>query len=276
MAQKWEFSHFFMNYLSVHQGGCLKFDQRLESGVLIKRYKRFLADIEIINDKGLPETLTIHCPNTGAMTGCNIPGSQVWFSASDNPKRKYPNTWEILQTAEGHKACVNTLRANKLVEEAIVDHKIHELNGYASLAREVRYGEEKSRIDLFLSDHSADEPPCYIEVKSVTLLMDEAFVGKPHVGMFPDAVSTRGQKHLRELITMKEAGFRSVLLFCVNHTGIEEVRPADHVDPNYGRLLRLAAEKGVEIFAYGSEMSKSEITITGAIPVDLSEIGQLF
>jgi len=248
----------------------LKFDQKLQSGILIKRYKRFLADIEITNDKGCFEELTIHCPNTGAMTGCNVPGSQVWFSTSGNPKRKYPHTWEILQTAEGYKACVNTLLANKLVEEAIIDQKIHELKGYESLAREVRYGEEKSRIDFLLSDNSNDERPCYIEVKSVTLLMDSESTGEPHVGMFPDAVSTRGQKHLRELIAMVDAGFRAVLLFCVNHTGINKVRPADHVDPEYGRLLRLASEKGVEILAYGADMSESEITITHTVPVDLT------
>ena len=242
----------------------MKFDQKLQSGTLIKRYKRFLADIEITTDKGLSKTLTIHCPNTGAMTGCNVPGSQVWFSTSENPKRKYPHTWEILQTAEGYKACVNTLLANKLIEEAIVDQKISELKGYASLAREVRYGEEKSRIDFLLSDHPADARPCYVEVKSVTL-----YTGGGHIGMFPDAVSTRGQKHLRELIAMAEAGCRSVLLFCVNHTGIKKVRPADHVDPEYGRLLRLADEKGVEILAYGADMSESEITITYAVPVDL-------
>ena len=250
----------------------MKFDQKLQSGILIKRYKRFLADIEIINDKGVSKSLTIHCPNTGAMTGCNVPGSQIWFSTSDNPKRKYPHTWEILQTVEGDKACVNTLLANKLIEEAITDQKVQTITGYASLAREVRYGEEKSRIDFLLSDHPVDERPCYIEVKSVTLLMGSESVdtGESHVGMFPDAVSTRGQKHLRELISMVEAGCRSVLLFCVNHTGIKKVRPADHVDPEYGRLLRLASEKGVEILAYGTDMSELDITITHEVPVDLT------
>ncbi len=259
-----------MIYLITYQEYCLKFDQKLQCGTLIKRYKRFLADIEITNDMGLSTELTIHCPNTGAMTGCNIPGSKVWFSTSGNPKRKYPHTWEILQTVEGDKACVNTLLANKLVEEALVDHKIYELKGYASLAREVRYGEEKSRIDFLLSDNASDKRPCYVEVKSVTLYMGEELVGEPHIGMFPDAVSTRGQKHLRELIAMVDAGCRAVLLFCVNHTGIKRVRPADHVDPVYGQLLRLAAEMGVEILAYGTDISPREVTITHAVPVDLT------
>ena len=248
----------------------MKFDQKLQSGTLIKRYKRFLADVKITNNKGVSKVLTIHCPNTGAMTGCNVPGSQVWFSSSSNPKRKYPNTWEILQTVEGDKACVNTLLANKLIEEAIVGHKINELKEYISLAREVRYGEEKSRIDFLLSDNPDDARLCYVEVKSVTLLMGRELTDEQHIGMFPDAVSVRGQKHLRELISMKEAGCRSVLLFCVNHSGIKKVRPADHIDPEYGRLLRLAAEKGVEILAYGAVISESEITITHAVPVDLT------
>jgi len=252
----------------------LKFDQKLQSGTLIKRYKRFLADIEFINDKGLSTELTIHCPNTGAMTGCNIPGSQVWFSTSANTKRKYPYTWEILQTVEGHKACVNTLLANKLVEEAITCHKIHELKGYASLAREVRYGEEKSRIDFLLTDHADDARLCYVEVKSVTLFIGEGLnrelVGETSIGMFPDAVSVRGQKHLRELIAMVEAGYRSVLLFCVNHTGIKKVQPADHIDPVYGQLLRLAAKKGVEVLAYGTEISETGIIINHTVPVDLA------
>lgn len=244
----------------------MKFDQKLQSGLLIKRYKRFLADIEFASGGAPAKELTIHCPNTGAMTGCNAPGSRVWFSTSDNAKRKYPNTWELLETYEGDWACINTVLANKLAEEAITNGVIESLNGYGSLAREVRYGDEKSRIDILLSDHSQDHRACYIEVKSVTLLTDN------HVGMFPDAVSTRGQKHLRELMLMVEAGHRGVLLFCVNHTGINRVRPADHIDSEYGQLLRLAAEKGVEILAYGADISNTEIKLVRQIPVELSYI----
>lgn len=248
----------------------MKFEQKLQSGLLIKRYKRFLADIDIagIDIAGLAapaKELTIHCPNTGAMTGCNVPGGRVWFSASDNPKRKYPNTWELLETPEGDWACINTALANTLVEEAITNGVIAELKGYESLAREVRYGEEKSRIDILLSGNPEDPRACYIEVKSVTLLTDN------HTGMFPDAVSTRGQKHLRELMTMVELGHRAVLLFCVNHTGIERVRPADHIDPEYGQLLRQAAESGVEILAYGADISNTEIQLVREIPVELDD-----
>lgn len=241
----------------------MKFEQKLQSGRLIKRYKRFLADIDTADTATPVKEITIHCPNTGAMTGCNVPGSRVWFSASDNPKRKYPNTWELLETPEGDWVCINTALANKLVEEAIVNGVIEVLSGYGSLAREVRYGEEKSRIDILLSDHPEDPRDCYIEVKSVTLLVDN------QVGMFPDAVSTRGQKHLRELISMVESGHRAVLLFCVNHSGINSVCPADHIDAEYGYLLRQAAEKGVEIFAYGANISSTEIQLVRALPVNL-------
>ncbi len=245
----------------------MKFDQKLQSGLLVKRYKRFLADIELVGAEATAEELTIHCPNTGAMTGCNVPGSRVWFSTSDNAKRKYPNTWELLETPEDDWACINTSMANKLVEEAIASEVIDTLKDYGTLAREVRYGEEKSRIDILLSDHPKDSRACYIEVKSVTLLMGNG------VGMFPDAVSTRGQKHLRELMSMVEAGHRAMLFFCVNHTGIECVRPADHIDPEYGQLLRQASEKGVEVLAYRADISSSEIVLVRKIPVELGHSG---
>ncbi|UZE95870.1 DNA/RNA nuclease SfsA [Alkalimarinus alittae] len=242
----------------------MKFDQKLQSGLLIQRYKRFLADIEVEKDGKQPKVLTIHCPNTGAMTGCNVPGSRVWFSTSDNAKRKYPNTWELLETLEGDWACINTVLANKLVEEAINADVIEALKGYSDLSREVRYGDEKSRIDLLLSNPEKDRRDCYIEVKSVTLLTEN------HIGMFPDAVSARGQKHLRELMAMVEAGHRAVLFFCVNHTGIKSVRPADHIDPEYGQLLRQAAARGVEILAYGADISDTDIVLTRQLPVQLN------
>lgn len=246
----------------------MKFDQTLQSGLLIRRYKRFLADICVEEADTPAKEITIHCPNTGAMTGCNVPGSRVWFSTSDNAKRKYPNTWELLETPEGDWACINTALANKLTEEAINAGLVDSLNGYQSLSREVRYGDEKSRIDILLSDHEQDHRNCYIEVKSVTLLTDN------HVGMFPDAVSTRGQKHLRELMVMAEAGHRAVLFFCVNHTGIERVRPADHIDPAYGQLLRQAADKGVEVLAYSADISSTEIVLVRRLPVELDKAAE--
>ncbi|GGP78535.1 DNA/RNA nuclease SfsA [Shewanella ulleungensis] len=213
------------------------FEPKLETGVLLKRYKRFLADVALPDG----QVITIHCPNTGSMKNCLFPGELVWFSTSDNPKRKYPHTWEIMQTDQQHLIGINTGRANALAEEAINQQIITELQGYDSLKREVKYGHENSRIDILLT--SQNRPECYIEVKSCTLLEDQ-------VGYFPDAVTTRGQKHLRELIQMVKMGHRAVLLFVVQHSGISTVKPARHIDPQYADLLEQAVSKGVEVLAY--------------------------
>lgn len=178
----------------------LSFNPRLQPATLIKRYKRFLADI--VTPAG--EALTIHCANTGAMTGCATPGDTVWYSTSDNPKRKYPHSWELTQTQTGDWICVNTLRANELASLAIDNNQLIELSGYTSVKREIKYGDENSRIDLLLQAENRSN--CYIEVKSVTLLQQ-------HCGYFPDAVTLRGQKHLRELQSMVAHGHRAVLFF---------------------------------------------------------------
>ena len=163
----------------------MKFDPALGEGLLLRRYKRFLADIQLSSG----EIITIHCPNTGSMKNCWLENTPCWFSDSGNAKRKYRHTLEITTTPEGALAGVNTGRANALVEEAIHSGVIRELQGYDSLRREVKYGEENSRIDLLLS---RDDGDCYVEVKNVTLAEGAR-------GMFPDAVSVRGAKHLREL-----------------------------------------------------------------------------
>ncbi|KJG16749.1 DNA/RNA nuclease SfsA [Photobacterium angustum] len=231
----------------------MKFTQPLQAAKLIKRYKRFLADIELDNS----DVRTIHCANTGAMTGCAETGSTVWYSTSDNPKRKYPNSWELTQTLSNDWICVNTAQANRLVEEAIKNDVIDELTGYTSLRTEVKYGTENSRIDLLLESES--RPPCYIEVKSVTLL------GKDRQGYFPDAVTTRGQKHLRELMEMVDQGNRAVLLFAVLHSGIDNVSVADHIDPIYAQLLTQAVKAGVEVLCYKAELNKEQIKLTNCI-----------
>ena len=165
----------------------MRFHPPLEEGRLIRRYKRFLADIETATG----ELLTIHCPNTGSMFNCMVEGGQVWFSRSNDPKRKLPGTWEIAETPQGRLACVNTARANPLVEEALHAGVITELNGFTGLKREVPYGQEKSRIDFRLD---YPDGAAYVEVKSVTLGFDGT-----SVAAFPDAVTQRGAKHLREL-----------------------------------------------------------------------------
>jgi len=232
----------------------MKFNPPLKPAKLIQRYKRFLADVVL--DEGI-ET-TIHVANTGAMTGCAEPNSTVWYSTSDNPKRKYPYSWELSQTPAGHFICVNTARANQLAVEAIQQRVIPELSQYHRIETEVKYGEENSRIDILLTD--TDSKPIYIEVKSVTLLDNEQ-------GFFPDAVTKRGQKHLRELMSMIEDGKRAVLLFTVLHTGINSVQPASHIDPEYSKLCKEAQQKGVEFLAYKAEISQEELRLSHAVPV---------
>jgi sugar fermentation stimulation protein A len=227
----------------------MKFTPELESGVLIKRYKRFLADIMLPNG----QAITIHCPNTGSMKNCLFPGEKVWFSTSDNPKRKYAHTWEIMQTDQQQLIGINTNRANALAEEAIHQQVITELQGYDKLKREVKYGNENSRIDILLT--SQNRPECYIEVKSCTLLEGQE-------GYFPDAVTTRGQKHLRELSHMVALGHRAILLFVVQHSGITSVRPARHIDPQYADLLQQAVSNGVEVLAYRTQCSSQGSLIT--------------
>lgn len=223
----------------------MQFTHTLKKATLIKRYKRFLADI-VLSDQTLT---TIHVANTGAMTGCAQPDDIVWYSTSTNPKRKYPFSWEFTQTKNNQLICVNTLRANQLVEEAINNKVIKELRGYKKVQREVKYGSENSKIDFFLS--GSTQADAYIEVKSVTLLENQQ-------GYFPDAVTTRGQKHLRELTTIAASGQRAILLFAVLHTGINSVKIAQHIDPLYNELLIQAKAAGVEILAYKANIELSE------------------
>jgi sugar fermentation stimulation protein A len=240
----------------------VRFDNPLQSGTLIKRYKRFLADVQSPEEGDF----TIHCPNTGSMKNCAEPGFGVWFSRSDNPKRKYANTWELAKDHQGHMIGINANRANKLVKEAILSGVIVELTGYDAVQSEVKYGVENSRIDLLLT--AEDRPNCYVEVKSVTLL-DECSdnrsakkAEKKGQGLFPDAVSTRGQKHLRELAEVARRGERAVLFFCVQHSGITSVAAAAKIDPVYATSLREARQAGVEVLVYGCHLSPTEIRVS--------------
>lgn len=235
----------------------MNFDSPLEPGKLIRRYKRFLADVELPTG----EVITIHCPNTGSMKNCQEPGSRIWFSTSENKKRKYPQTWQFIEVNGKHKVGINTGLSNKLVVEAIENNIITQLQGYETLRTEVPYGEQKSRIDILLSDENKQS--CYIEIKNVSL-------GEPGgLGLFPDAVTTRGQKHLEELMLMTSKGARGVLVFCVQHTGIQRVSPADKIDPKYGSLLREALENGVEAYAYRAKIEphRHRVLLDAEIPV---------
>lgn len=227
----------------------MRFEPALEEGRLLLRYKRFFADIETADGAAL----TIHCPNTGSMFNCMSPGGRIWFSRNDDPKRKLRGTWELSETPQGRLACINTGRANRLVEHALEQGAIAELAGFQQLRREVAYGQESSRVDFRL-DYAAG--PAYVEVKSVTLgYADSA------VAAFPDAVTLRGAKHLRELATLARQGVRAVQLYCVNLSGIEAVRAAADIDPGYAAALRDAVAAGVEVLAYGTEVSPQGLSI---------------
>jgi sugar fermentation stimulation protein A len=232
-------------------------DQPFQQAIFLRRYKRFLADVQLADGR----TVTVHCPNTGAMTNCLVPDSPCWISESPNPKRKYRYTWEIATAVGRKKAGINTGRANSLVMEAIRGGGVKQLKGYRKLAREVRYGEERSRIDLLLTDHPRQPgEACYVEIKNVTYGLTN---GR---GLFPDAVSARGCKHLRELMAMTARGQRAVLFFCVQHSGIQWVEPADEVDPLYGATLREAVINGVEVLAYRAKLSTQGIVLEQEIP----------
>ncbi len=230
-------------------------------GRLIKRYKRFLADVEL--ESG--EMVTAHCANTGSMLNCCDPGSRVWLLDSDNPKRKLRYTWELVEVEGRHLACINTNRANHLVKEAILDCRVEELAGYDELFTERPYGVEKSRIDILLKkEGSAD---CYVEVKNLTLLTEDG------VGVFPDAVTVRGRKHLRELIGVVEEGNRAVLLFNVAHTGIKRIAPAWDIDFKYSSTLQQAMELGVEVLAYGATILPDSISLERKLQFDINYPG---
>jgi sugar fermentation stimulation protein A len=197
------------------------------------------------------------------MFNCMRPGGRVWFSRSNDPKRKLPGTWEISETPQGRFACVNTGRANQLVEEALRAGMITELNGFTALKREVAYGQENSRVDFRLD---YPDGPVFLEVKSVTLGFDDSAVAA-----FPDAVTQRGARHLRELAILAREGVRAVLLYCVNLTGIDAVRPAEEVDPVYAAALADAVEAGVEVLAYGVQLTPEEVRIDRKLEVHLSK-----
>lgn len=236
---------------------------QLYPALLLKRYKRFLADIRLPDGR----ELTVHCPNTGSMKNCVLPESPCWYSVSDSKTRKYPYTLEVVTTPGNHYAGINTSLTNSLVEQAIRAGVIAELRGYTLLQREQVYGQEKSRIDFLLSERETlidkDARKCYVEVKNVTLMEAEG------EGFFPDAVSMRGSKHLRELMGVHAQGHRAVLIFCVQHTGIQTVRAAAHIDAVYAETLRIAQAAGVEVFAYGAAIKPAQNTIVleRALPV---------
>ena len=234
----------------------MHFASALIPGILLRRYKRFLADVRLENG----DTTTAHTANTGSMLGCAEPGSRVWLSRASNPQRKYPLSWEIVETAASVLVGINTALPNRLVREAIEQGVATELQGYPRIRPEVVFGDERSRVDLLL-ERDLDNARCYVEVKNVTASIDQG------IALFPDAVSARATKHLRELIGVVARGHRGVVCFCVQRADVREVRPFDSLDPLYGATLRLALAAGVEAVAYRADVAVTGISLRHPLPV---------
>ncbi len=226
----------------------------LTPGILIRRYKRFLADIELQTG----EVVTAHCPNSGRMLQCSEPGRKVFLSHSPNPSRKHACTWEIIEMPSSP-VVVNTLRANQAAGQALRTGLIPELAGYDGVRSEVVIG-KGTRIDFVLE--SASRPSCMIEVKSCTYVVDG-------IAMFPDAVSERGRKHLVELQANLSQGRRAVLLLLIQRMDAKEFHPADHIDTLWGTELRKAASAGVEIMAYTTSITATGMALAGQVPIRL-------
>lgn len=223
------------------------------SGTLIKRYKRFLADIELEDGS----EITAHCPNTGRMTTCAEPGWKVILSDSQNPNRKYLYTWELVHNGVCW-ICVNTGRANEMAFEAVSNQVISELAGYDDVVREQKFG--NSRFDLLLKK---GKELCYVEVKNVTLVMDDGCYA------FPDAVTERGRKHLNELINVVKFGHRAVMLFVIPRSDGTTFRAAHEIDPEYAKALKKAAAAGVELLAWEGDISPASIVLSKPVRIVL-------
>jgi len=231
----------------------MEFDNLIK-GCLLRRYKRFLADVELPDG----QIITAHCPNTGAMTGCAEPGSKVWLSTSTVKTRKYPHTWELVETVSGL-ACIHSAKANQVVREAFAAGLISGFEGYPDIRSEVKYG-QGSRADLLLQ---GPEGRVFVEVKSVTLCRPGG------VGAFPDAVSERGRKHLRELQSVLDNETEAVLFFCVFHSGINSVCAAGDIDPRYREALAEAMAAGVQVLAWRADISTTGIELSRQLPFAL-------
>jgi sugar fermentation stimulation protein A len=226
----------------------------LIQGTLIKRYKRFLADIKLDDDR----VITAHCPNSGSMRCCSEPGRTVYLSRSDASNRRYPCTWEMIQMPKSL-VCVNTLVANSLVRKAVIEGAIQPLSGCRFVRSEVKCF-ENSRLDLLLENSSGGS--CFVEIKSCTQVENE-------IAFFPDAVTTRGRKHLVDLQRLAGLGNRAVIFFLVQRSDARLFKPADHIDPAYGNELRASFQNGVEIQCFDVDLTLQGIRINNAIPWEL-------
>src|SRR5262245_17764704 len=235
----------------------MRFPAPLVPATLVKRYKRFLADVMLPSG----ETVTVHCANPGAMTGLNVPGARVWLSTSANPNRKLPHSWELIEVDLGGGAelvGINTAHPNPLAAEAIAAGAIPELAGYATIRREVKYG-KASRVDFLLE--APGRPPCYVEIKNVHMMR------QPGLAEFPDAVTKRGARHLAELSDMVAGGARAVMLYLVQIGSAERFALARDIDPAYGAAFDAARAAGVEAIAYRCGITCGGIEVTDPVRI---------
>jgi sugar fermentation stimulation protein A len=235
----------------------MRFPAPLVPATLVKRYKRFLADVVLPSG----ETVTVHCANPGSMIGLSTAGARVWLSRSDNPKRKLAHSWELIEVDFGTGAelvGINTAHPNALAAEAIAAGAIAELAGYASLRREVRYG-RNSRVDVLLEGPA--RPPCYVEIKNVHLMR------RPELAEFPDAVTRRGAKHLVELGDMVATGARAVMLYLIQIASARRFALARDIDPAYGKAFDAARRAGVEALAYRCAISRDGIEVIAPVAI---------
>jgi len=236
----------------------MQFETPLIKGTLVKRYKRFMADVELEDGS----VVVAHCANSGSMLSVNEPGSDVWISPASNPDRKLKFTWELIRIGDAMVG-INTNHPNRLVAEAIEDGTISELSGYASLRREVKYG-KNSRIDILLEDEA--KPDCYVEVKNVTMRRD---LSKGAPADFPDSVTSRGKKHLEELSDMVSDGHRAVMMYLVQRDDAECFEIAGDIDPDYAEALDKARKAGVEVLCYDCKIAPETITVNRALRINL-------
>lgn len=245
---------------ALHRFSPMQFPEPLIRGTLIKRYKRFLSDHRLEDGS----TVTAHCANPGAMLGLTEPGVETWLSPARNPKRKLRHTWELIRVAAGESGLVgiNTALPNSIVAEAIAAGRVSELGGYASIRREVKYG-KNSRIDILLERDGA--PPCYVEVKNVHLRR------QANLAEFPDSITARGTKHLRELAAVAEAGGRAVMFYLAQRADCESFALAGDIDPDYAAAFEAARKSGVEAVCYDCHLDQREIQAARRLPILMSD-----
>jgi sugar fermentation stimulation protein A len=227
----------------------------LIAGTLIKRYKRFIVDVQLHSG----ETVTAHCPNTGSMAGCSEPGRTVYLSHHDNPNRKLPYTWELIEMPNSLVG-INTSIPNRLVFKSIKEGLIEDFQNYTRIVKEYKISQH-SRIDILLENRDSR---CFVEIKNCTLVEEG-------IAFFPDAVTSRGKKHLVELQKLVASGNRCVMLYLIQRMDSKQFRPADHIDPAYCDELKRAKKNGVEILAYDVRIDLKAIVLNKKLPLVLGD-----